>query len=61
MREPDNLALSFDREDLRVTVSDHQGDSGLAQANTRQTEFHSSPIEPRRNIDIINDAMKIRC
>ena len=39
LREPNNLAKSFDGEDSQVAisdVSDHQGDSGLAQADTRQ-------------------------
>ena len=59
VREPDTLARSFDGEDSRsrVDVSDRRGDSGQAQDDTRQ-EFRSSSMEPRRNIDIINDAMK---
>ena len=62
LREPDTLARSFDGEDsrvadLRVAVSDCRGDSGQAQVDIRQ-EFRSSPMEPRRNMDIINDAMK---
>jgi len=60
VREPETLARSFDGEDPRVAVRDvsnRRGDSGQAQVDTRQ-EIRSSPIEPRRNVDIINDAMK---
>ena len=64
VREPDTLARSFDGEDSRSRVavsdvSDRRGDSGQAQVDTRMwQEFRSSPMEPRINIDIINDAMK---
>jgi len=67
VREP---AISFDREDLWVAVSDvsdRHGDSGLAQANgdsgLAQADGWVSLFTngPWRNIDSINDAVKIQC
>ena len=54
VREPETMARSFNGEDSRVAVRDvsnRWGDSGQAQVDTRQ-EISSSPMEPRRNIDI---------